>query len=139
MGKISKQKIVASILLIVVLMSCANNKSIKQGLIYQYDLPAFSHFNFLLFKNQNDSLIFIISDEVSNKFSEDLKLDSLIENKLYLLELIPIETGLYLKSSVRSSHPVSYYVGDSTIITKQDTLVGTVYKSPNIIGLYYKK
>jgi hypothetical protein len=132
-------KIIQLVLIsILILSGCTFFNSQKIELIYIHETPILSDFEFLTFKDKNDSLIFIISQ---NNFSDStiyLNFEKLKENNKYLIELIPIEKGKVIKTIIRRG-PSSFITENNKLIISNDTLIGEVYSSPNIIGQYYKK
>lgn len=123
--------------LAVTLMNCSTNNGIEESLTFIDNNIMFLDYELLLFKNHKDSLFFVLSPQLkpaSNRFYGD----SLVKNKKYLVKLNIVKKGIILKSIIRGHASTAYDFND-VIITKNDTLVGTVYTSPNINGIYYKK
>jgi len=120
------------------ILGCSTiNETTKIKLKYIFNTPILFDYNFLRFMDEKGCLYFVISEPTELDSVDILSLDSLISDEIYELELIPVKKNSYLKSIVRQG-PSSFSV-DTIQITRNDTLVGDVYTSPNIIHFYYKK
>lgn len=132
------KKIMFKLMTIILLISCSFFYNKKIELTYIHDIPILSDMEFLAFKDKNDSLIFIISQNNYSDTTIYLNLETLKENNKYLIELSPVEKGKVLKSIIRG-HPISFTSENDRLIIINDTLIGEMFSSPNIIGKYYKK
>ena len=126
--------------MLIVLIGCTSiNNNNKIQLRYICNVPVYYDYNLLEFIDNKDSSIYIISYNDTNTITKSSNMDSLIEGNYYELELIAVPKGLYMKSIIRGSWPFSFRDNNGCYITHNDTLVGTVYQSPDIIEKFYIK
>ena len=117
------------IFIVAILVTCSTVDKSKL-LIFKSELPYFVEYNFLTFTDQNGKEYYILSNAWNEDSISSNKLEKLEINKSYRLNLVEMEKGKILKTITRK--PVSFYADDDTMITKEDTLVGTVYTSPDL-------
>ena len=135
---IDMTKISIILITIFLLEGCSFFISENIELIYLHDTPLLSSMELLVFKDKNDSIIFILSQKKDSDTTMHEGFEKLEENNNYVLKLLPIEKGKVLKSIIRG-HPNSFISENNKVIIFNDTLIGDVYSSPNIIGKYFKK
>jgi len=127
-------------ILLIGIMGCtsiSNSNRIK--LKYVHNIPIYLYYNLLNFKDNKDSLVYVISQSDTIEIMKTSSMDSLVEGNFYELELVTVDKGLYMISIMSGGFPFSFRDHNNRNITINDTLVGTVYQSPNIIGMYYIK
>ncbi len=137
---VSAKNIFKSVLFLLCINACNTlDKSVTDkvmNLKYLSDVGGYLEYDFFCFSDSNDSLYYLISADSSSSRNYCI-CDSLTPNKYYKIQLTTVPKGLYLKSTIRGSYQTSTHLDNDNQITSDDTLVGTVYQSPNIIGKCY--
>lgn len=115
--------------------STVENKMTIQRLRFEQGFEYYYYY-VCIFSNSQDSTIYLLSDMKTEQIRDNMYCDTLTRNKYYDLELVQIEKGMQVEPLGRSLGLGGF---NGEVLISGDSVVGSMYTSPNIIGKCYIK